>query len=186
MNSNALGARQLSKLSPKWSEVYILTPIFSSSARREIDIMVQRIIIFCMSILILGCASGVYIERNVDLSVPDSFSRVTGDSEKEHDFLVGLDERIVFVNVDGKNLWNMAYTLSFPEEVIVTPGHHRISAKYMYLGSYAIGCIEFEAEANTNYVVKKLAEGYGVSFWLEDSSGNVVGNICGFRSDKKE
>lgn len=164
----------------------MLQVIFLDDDRVEVHIfndilmeIMHKITASILSILVSGCASTAYVDRDVDVNDFRSFSKITTDSEISHDVLRGLNAYVVITHLDGRSLYQPFSVPDYPLEINVAPGRHEMKIRFTRYNSFAAGCVEFESEAGTNYVIKKRIEGYRIRFWIEEAGGRTVGALCG-------
>jgi len=133
-------------------------------------------------VVIQGCAVPPHIQKGINVSESNSYSRITSDLNASHSTIAGRNHTLTFNTLNGKNL-GPPFSGSRPTEINLLPGSHKFEVQYYYYGSFARACIELEPVAGVNYMVKYITQDYSVAFWLETLDGDVVGNICGLKSD---
>ncbi|WP_046003038.1 hypothetical protein [Pseudoalteromonas rubra] len=126
-----------------------------------------------------GCAS-THIQKGVDASKESSFAVIQTETEKEHTFLTGLDQRVVIKSLNGEMLALPGNIYPAPDVLKVTSGVHKIEVQYRHQNSYADGCVWVDAIAGNTYLIRRKLVNYAVTFWVENTDTNeVVGGICG-------
>ena len=144
----------------------------------------HKIIILAV-LLITGCATGAYIPGDINSEDKLAYAILNTDSDTDHKLLRGFDEVITITRIDDKSLFS--WLQPYPESAYLAPGPHTVGVQFTYLGTIANGCLELDAIAGKSYIVRKRAFRYSVQFWIEnESTGEIVGNICGYEKGPPE
>jgi uncharacterized protein YceK len=129
------------------------------------------VLVSCL-FLLSGCAVvGTHNAYEGKFAYPDDLALIVCDSDKEHSFLKGLDERLFIVAIDGESTHSFVTELTanqgYPESAYVLPGQRVIDVKYEHKGKYAFGRLTVDIGAGESMIVRKETVGPKVSFWLE-------------------
>lgn len=99
-------------------------------------------------------------------------SFVMADSEHAHRILVGLNEMLFIMAVNGIKTGD--YFNGSPESTRVAAGKVEIDVLYGQGHTTAEGCLAFEAKAGENYIIRKERIGRRVKFWIETEGSDQV------------
>ncbi|WP_290744890.1 hypothetical protein [Haliea sp.] len=138
------------------------------------------IIVLCFGLL-TACAVPPHIQEGINISESSSYSKIISDISADHSTIKGRNNTITFNTLNGNKL-GPPFSGSRPTEINILPGSHTFEVQYYYWGSYARVCLELESKAGVNYIVRHQLGDYSVAMWLETMQGEVVGNLCGFKS----
>ncbi|MEI5640529.1 MULTISPECIES: hypothetical protein [unclassified Pseudoalteromonas] len=139
----------------------------------------KKIVAAVLTLGLSGCAS-THIQKGVDVSKKSSFAVIKTETEKEHTFLTGLDQRVVIKSLNGEMLALPGNVYPAPDVLNVASGVHKVEVQYRYKNSYANGCVWIDAKAGNSYLIRRKLVNYAVTFWVENTDTNeVVGGICG-------
>ena len=135
--------------------------------------------VLCLASLMTACTTtGEVLLGNPASLAGTGKAKITTDSEHDHTILAGLDRRIYITSLDGKSLFRLGATSDYPEGMLLDPGRHEISIRFLHFNTFANGRLWFVAEREKSYIVRKQMENYSVRLWIEDMlTGRPVGGI---------
>jgi hypothetical protein len=151
-------------------------------------VSMHRLVIFFVILgLLFGCAMPpTYQQSGIESDEASSFAIVKGEVRGEHEVKRGLNEYVVFTELNGVSLKKPFHGPEYPYEMHISPGKHIIKVRYLYYATYADGCIELEVYAGERYTVRNRRHNYSVSFWAENQKGEVVGRVCGWGEEHNQ
>jgi hypothetical protein len=139
------------------------------------------ILIVSLFLVLQACAVKPHTQSGINLSEYSSYSQITSDLNSSHETIKGRNHTITFNTLNGEDL-GPPFSGSRPTDINILPGPHSFEVQFYYYGTYARACLELEAQAGVNYKVRHQTGDYSVAFWVETENGEVVGNLCGFKS----
>lgn len=139
-----------------------------------------RLFLFVSSIMLLSaCASKGEVNPQKEIALTGTGqARITGNSTHNHEFLRGYDRLVMITSLDEESMYRWGWTTEYPESLLISPGKHTIGVQFRTTYGLATGKLWFEAESEKTYIIRTKAQGYGISFWIEDmASGNTIGGV---------
>jgi hypothetical protein len=136
------------------------------------------------SLVLSGCATApaAFHAYSGTRRAPAETARITTDSQREHEVLIGLDDRIYITAVNGRNTEGNVWE-KHPRTVYVLPGTHTLDLVWGNGFVIGHGCLEIPTEAGRSYIVrqyypdKQAVRDRKVYLWAEDqeSKQSVTG-----------
>ncbi len=138
-----------------------------------------RIIITITLIFLSGCNTTPkpYFQKSIKILKPETYSKVIADYGFIGAGKKGVREYISFYKINDSMLERNFHS-RYPEEINISPGVQKLWIEYAWFTTRALGCVEVDAKAGVNYIVRKELREKGVMFWLETMDGKVVGALC--------
>ena len=131
----------------------------------------MRFGIVCVCFLLSGCATAppAFQAYPGAPRMGADIAKITTDSSFQHKVLIGLDNRIAIISVDGhetKGNWRVKYSYSAD----VLPGSHRLRLLWGNGFHSARGCLTVPTQAGHDYLIRQEVRGRKVFLWAVDEA----------------
>ena len=135
----------------------------------------MRLALLLGSVVISGCATAPpdFHAYEGPRRAPAEMARITTDSQRKHEVLIGLDDRIYITAVNGRDTEGNAWE-KFPRTVYVLPGTHRLNLVWGNGFVVGRGCLDVPTQAGGRYIIRQFfpadqpVRDRRVYLWAED------------------
>jgi len=129
---------------------------------------VFTITLLVLSTFLVGCQSTTYKPEGV---TSNNSALLKTDPVHAHGIFVVLDERLYINTINGKAAGD--FFKGYPEETRLLEGESNVKVDYLNGQITSEGCVLFNAEVGSTYIIRKKRDGIRVHYWAELEGNNT-------------